>query len=108
MCRIHSADRSFSAAIAFLVYLIGGIAYQRAVLHQRGWRQLPNYAFWAGIFGFVTDMVVISFYSIITCCRRRRSKGYNQVDVPNGHSPRRGPVEDENRVLDQLDEEWDD
>jgi cation-dependent mannose-6-phosphate receptor len=40
------------AGIALLVYLIGGIVYQRNVLHQRGWRQLPNYAMWAGIFSF--------------------------------------------------------
>ena len=39
--------------IAAVVYLLGGIAYQRTVMHQRGWRQLPNYNLWAGIFGFV-------------------------------------------------------
>ena len=39
--------------IAAAVYLLGGIAYQRTVMHQRGWRQLPNYNLWAGIFGFV-------------------------------------------------------
>lgn len=41
------------ALIAAAVYLLGGIAYQRTVMHQRGWRQLPNYTLWAGIFGFV-------------------------------------------------------
>jgi cation-dependent mannose-6-phosphate receptor len=41
------------ALIAAIVYLLGGIAYQRTVMHQRGWRQLPNYTLWAGIFGFV-------------------------------------------------------
>jgi cation-dependent mannose-6-phosphate receptor len=40
--------------IALLVYLIGGVVYQRNVMHQRGWRQLPNYAVWAGLFGFVS------------------------------------------------------
>lgn len=39
--------------IAFLVYLIGGCVYQRNVMHQRGWRQLPNYAVWAGCLGFI-------------------------------------------------------
>lgn len=39
--------------IAAAVYLLGGIAYQRTVMHQRGWRQLPNYNLWAGIFGFL-------------------------------------------------------
>ena len=41
------------ALIAAAVYLLGGIAYQRTVMHQRGWRQLPNYTLWAGIFGFL-------------------------------------------------------
>ena len=39
--------------ITAAVYLLGGIAYQRTVMHQRGWRQLPNYSLWAGIFGFL-------------------------------------------------------
>lgn len=41
------------ALIAAAVYVLGGIAYQRTVMHQRGWRQLPNYNLWAGIFGFI-------------------------------------------------------
>ena len=41
------------ALIAAVVYVLGGVAYQRTVMHQRGWRQLPNYNLWAGIFGFV-------------------------------------------------------
>jgi cation-dependent mannose-6-phosphate receptor len=41
------------ALIAVLVYLVGGCVYQRTVMHQRGWRQLPNYAMWAGIYRFV-------------------------------------------------------
>jgi cation-dependent mannose-6-phosphate receptor len=39
--------------ITVAVYLAGGVIYQRHVMHQRGWRQLPNYAVWAGIGGFV-------------------------------------------------------
>ena len=42
------------ALIAAAVYVLGGIAYQRTVMHQRGWRQLPNYTLWAGIFAFVS------------------------------------------------------
>ena len=42
------------ALIAAAVYLLGGIAYQRTVMHQRGWRQLPNYVLWAGIGGFLS------------------------------------------------------
>jgi cation-dependent mannose-6-phosphate receptor len=39
--------------IAVLVYFVGGCVYQRTVMHQRGWRQLPNYQMWAGIGGFI-------------------------------------------------------
>jgi hypothetical protein len=35
------------------VYLVGGLFYQRTVMHARGWRQLPNYSLWAGIGGFI-------------------------------------------------------
>jgi cation-dependent mannose-6-phosphate receptor len=42
------------SGIALAVYVIGGVVYQRNVMHQRGWRQLPNYAMWAGLFGFVS------------------------------------------------------
>lgn len=41
------------ALIAIAVYVVGGCVYQRNVMHQRGWRQLPNYAIWAGIGSFV-------------------------------------------------------
>ena len=39
--------------IAVIVYLVGGCVYSRMVLQQRGWRQLPNYNLWAGMFGFL-------------------------------------------------------
>lgn len=38
--------------IAVIVYLVGGCVYSRMVLQQRGWRQVPNYNLWAGMFGF--------------------------------------------------------
>lgn len=41
------------ALIAVIVYLVGGCFYSRMVLQQRGWRQLPNYALWASILGFI-------------------------------------------------------
>jgi cation-dependent mannose-6-phosphate receptor len=40
--------------IALLVYVIGGVVYRRNVMHQRGWRQIPNYEVWAGLFGFIS------------------------------------------------------
>jgi cation-dependent mannose-6-phosphate receptor len=38
--------------IAVLVYILGGVFYNRTVAHARGWRQLPNYSLWAGIGSF--------------------------------------------------------
>lgn len=46
-------DSFYSAMIAAAVYFLGGIAYQRTVMHQRGWKQLPNYSTWAGIGNFL-------------------------------------------------------
>lgn len=39
--------------VAVAVYVLGGVFYQRTVAHARGWRQLPNYSLWAGIWSFV-------------------------------------------------------
>lgn len=39
--------------ITVLVYVMGGVFYQRTVAHARGWRQLPNYSLWAGIWSFI-------------------------------------------------------
>lgn len=93
------------ALIAAAVYFLGGIAYQRTVMHQRGWRQLPNYAIWAGIGSFCYDIIVI----LTSSCSRflPRRKGYNQLPTSsrNGRGSR---SEQENRLIDQLDEEWDD
>jgi cation-dependent mannose-6-phosphate receptor len=44
---------SSSLLIALLVYLLGGCVYQRTVMNQRGWKQVPNYSIWSGLFGFV-------------------------------------------------------
>jgi len=90
------------AAIAVAVYIVGGCAYQRTVMHQRGWRQLPNYGIWAGTGNFIKDMFIILTSSCARLIPRR--KGYNQV---GGNGRGRGS-EDENRLIDQLDEEWDD
>ncbi|KIY00162.1 uncharacterized protein Z520_03847 [Fonsecaea multimorphosa CBS 102226] len=102
------------AGIALLVYLIGGIVYQRNVLHQRGWRQLPNYAMWAGIFGFFSDMFVLLFSS---CTQRMPGgltqlfagrRGYHRVGTEERAHGRNRTPDDENRLIDQLDEEWED
>ncbi|KAK4185060.1 mannose-6-phosphate receptor binding domain-containing protein [Podospora australis] len=90
--------------IAVLVYVVGGVFYQRTVAHARGWRQLPNYSLWAGIWSFIVDLFTILTSSCARVIPRRR--GYNRLSIsPNGRHRNR---EDENRLIDQLDEEWDD
>ena len=79
------------AGIALLVYLIGGIVYQRNVLHQRGWRQLPNYALWAGIFDFFSVCTPLSSSSLMfarpfpltndTTCRGLCLRGHTGLGI---------------------------
>ncbi|KAI9749599.1 MAG: hypothetical protein M4579_006810 [Chaenotheca gracillima] len=92
--------------IAVLVYLVGGCVYQRTVMHARGWRQLPNYSMWAGIGGFIRDMLVI----LTSSCARwvPRNRGYRSITGSGGSGRGRqnSRNEDENRLIDQLDEEW--
>jgi cation-dependent mannose-6-phosphate receptor len=59
-------------AITILVYLIGGCVYQRSVMHQRGWRQCPNYGVWAGFFGFIG---VSHFSYVFSKLRTSKLKG---------------------------------
>jgi len=95
--------------IAILVYFLGGVVYQRNVAHARGWRQLPNYTMWSGIFNFIKDFFIILTSS---CARLLPGRsGYGALSVSaNGNSSGRGRYrnDDENRLIDQLDEEWDD
>ncbi len=75
--------------IALLAYLVGGCAYQRIVMRQRGWRQCPNYAVWAGIWEF--GKVSCGYFASVlspcsSCCfggrrKRRRSSG-GEVRLP--------------------------
>lgn len=71
--------------IAILVYFIGGIFYSRNVSHQRGWRQLPNYSFWAGIGNFIH----VSWGKISSMgkrMRRPRSIGVRDGLLPSSRS----------------------
>ncbi|PBP28601.1 vacuolar sorting receptor [Diplocarpon rosae] len=94
--------------IAILVYFLGGVFYQRNVAHARGWRQLPNYSMWAGIGSFIKDIFIVATSSCARFMPSRR--GYSALSVSaNGNSRgRNSGAEDENRLIDQLDEEWDD
>lgn len=89
--------------IAILVYFLGGVFYQRNVAHARGWRQLPNYVIWAGIGNFIKDI----FTAITSSCSGfvPNRRGYTMLSTGRGLHNR---AEDENRLIDQLDEEWDD
>ncbi|KAI2465315.1 mannose 6-phosphate receptor domain-containing protein [Annulohypoxylon bovei var. microspora] len=92
-------------AIAVLVYLLGGIFYQRTVANARGWKQLPNYSLWASVWSHICD-----FFALVTssCARFLPSRrGYHYVSgSPSGRG--RSSREDENRLIDQYDEEWED
>lgn len=85
-------------------------------MHQRGWRQLPNYALWAGIFGFIRDFLIIITSSCARCLPAGlvpgggSRKGYLRVNGSNGRigRGRSDSADDENRLIDQLDEEWED
>ncbi|KAG5981037.1 hypothetical protein E4U54_006695 [Claviceps lovelessii] len=88
--------------IAILVYALGGVFYNRAVKNARGWRQLPNYSLWASIWSFFSDIFIILFSSCAGCLPGRR--GYSHLNSGSRHRN----AEAENRLIDQLDEEWDD
>ncbi|KAI1469478.1 mannose 6-phosphate receptor domain-containing protein [Daldinia caldariorum] len=92
-------------AIAVLVYLLGGIFYQRTVAHARGWKQLPNYSLWASVWSFLCDLFVMVTSSCARFLPNRR--GYRHISgSPSGRG--RSNREDENRLIDQYDEEWED
>ncbi|GES60818.1 vacuolar sorting receptor [Aspergillus terreus] len=108
------------ALIAVAAYLVGGCAYQRTVMHQRGWRQCPNYSLWAGMFDFVKDMFIILFSSVGRLCRGNRAPALGHTRggssqrgsfigaIGGRRQPQAADMDAENRLIDQLDEEWDD
>lgn len=69
---------SGSALIAVAAYLLGGCAYQRTVMHQRGWRQCPNFSLWAGMF----DFVKVSLLSLIPFSGYRAQRAYKEQSNP--------------------------
>ncbi|KAI9836145.1 MAG: hypothetical protein M1837_003454 [Sclerophora amabilis] len=94
------------ALIAVLVYVLGGCVYQRTVMHARGWRQLPNYSMWAGIGVFLRDTFIILTSSCARLIPQRRGYSTLSASGANGGVRRSSRNEDENRLIDQLDEEW--
>ncbi|KJZ74946.1 hypothetical protein HIM_05677 [Hirsutella minnesotensis 3608] len=90
--------------IAVLVYVLGGVFYNRAITNARGWRQLPNYSLWAGIWNFVSDVFVILWSWCARLLPSRRGYSYLNSNASSRHRN----SDAENRLIDQLDEEWDD
>ncbi|GAP87481.1 putative mannose-6-phosphate binding protein [Rosellinia necatrix] len=91
--------------VAVLVYLLGGVFYNRAVGNARGWRQLPNYSMWASVWSFICDIFVIATSSCARLFPSRR--GYHYLSgSPNTRA--RNNRDAENRLIDQYDEEWED
>ncbi|KAI0202958.1 mannose-6-phosphate receptor binding domain-containing protein [Astrocystis sublimbata] len=92
--------------VALLVYLLGGVFYNRTVGNARGWRQLPNYSMWASLWSYICDMFVIATSSCARLFPSRR--GYHYISgSPHGRGGRNSR-DDENRLIDQYDEEWED
>ncbi|CAK1355109.1 putative mannose 6-phosphate receptor-like protein [Cercospora beticola] len=96
--------------IAIMVYFVGGCVYNRAVLQQRGWQQVPNYSLWLGILRFFRDIFIILTSSCTRYTPSRR--GYHRVGQNGGmggNGRARGDSADaENRLIDSLDEDWND
>ncbi|KAI0455474.1 mannose-6-phosphate receptor binding domain-containing protein [Xylaria acuta] len=91
--------------VAVLVYLLGGVFYNRTVGNARGWRQLPNYSMWASVWSFICDMFVIATSSCARLLPSRR--GYHYLSgSPTARARSNRDVE--NRLIDQYDEEWED
>ncbi|KAF8251841.1 mannose 6-phosphate receptor domain-containing protein, partial [Wilcoxina mikolae CBS 423.85] len=82
-----------------LVYLVGGIVYQRTVMHARGWRQIPHYHTWAAAFGFIWDLIHALWVFTI-----------EHLPLPSSFRPRRSVsgsgFDDENQLIDELDDDW--
>ncbi|KAI0971202.1 mannose-6-phosphate receptor binding domain-containing protein [Xylaria arbuscula] len=91
--------------VAALVYLLGGVFYNRTVGNARGWRQLPNYSMWASVWSFICDMFVIATSSCARLLPSRR--GYHHLSGPSSTRARNNR-DAENRLIDQYDEEWED
>lgn len=92
--------------VAILVYFAGGVVYQRTVANARGWRQLPNYSLWAGIWNGVSDFFIIITSSCTRFLPSRR--GYSSLSISSNGRGMGRSREDEDRLIGQLDEEWDD
>ncbi|CAG8538494.1 10574_t:CDS:2 [Ambispora leptoticha] len=79
--------------IAFLVYFMGGIVYNRMVHNAVGFSQLPNWEFWRDAWDFVKDMFLI----LVSQCPsfgRRAPRNYRNL-----------PVDEENILIGEEFEE---
>ncbi|TGZ85676.1 mannose 6-phosphate receptor domain-containing protein [Ascodesmis nigricans] len=112
-------------AVAAVAYCLGGCFYQRTVMHARGWQQIPHFAAWSGVLGFFWSMIQSAYLFIVSSIplpsslkrhRRSSSTGFGARTVGGqrifggsfGGRHRSDSMEAENRLIDELDDEWDD
>lgn len=103
--------------VALGVYFVGGCMYSRTVLHQTGWRQLPNHEVWQGLFRFINDMAVIVLFTVIdktnsllAACGIRQAKQPFR-GLPGNYDSRYDVTnrldDDDNQLIDDLeDDRW--
>ncbi|KAL1919474.1 uncharacterized protein VTP21DRAFT_2167 [Calcarisporiella thermophila] len=84
----------FSLFLAFLVYFIGGIAYNRIIHHERGIRQVPHWEFWANAYDFCKDMALILIANLPCFKERSSSERYRGI-----------AIDEENALIDEDEEE---
>ncbi|EWC44023.1 hypothetical protein DRE_01375 [Drechslerella stenobrocha 248] len=103
--------------VALLVYFVGGCFYSRTVLQARGWRQVPHWQTWLRTLNFIWDGLRICLYSLVNMCSRLVGRGRTGryggyvSGAGDGRFSRANEwadVDDENRLIDQLDDEWSD
>jgi cation-dependent mannose-6-phosphate receptor len=86
--------------VAVAVYVLGGVFYQRTVAHARGWRQLPNYSLWAGIWSFIQVCLLFSLmFLLILEGADGSTLGYPHYPILLVCSPHQGPARLSHTVL---------
>lgn len=56
--------------------------YQRTVMHQRGWRQIPHYQTWSKLLGIVWVQRLFSSYCHVNSSGEEFEASYKRSDEP--------------------------
>lgn len=88
--------------------------YSRTVLHQSGWRQLPNYELWQGLFGFIGDMVVIVILTVVDKVNillrlvgMKKAQAFDTTHAYGGQYDAERRVDADNQLIDDIeDDRW--